>query len=283
MVNIKEISSFELPGLDVYARLGERELLKYYEPHGGLFIAESPKVISRALDAEYEPVSMLVEKAMLRGETEDLVRRISEAVPPAQDFPVFAADESVLRQLTGFALTRGVLCAMKRKPLPQLYELCRNSHRIAVLENVTNPTNVGAIFRSAAAMGIEAVLLTSDSADPLYRRAVRVSMGTVFRIPWTMIDKDLCWTGELKKLGYTTCAMALEDDARSIDDPSLKEASRLAVVLGTEGDGLAAATISECDYQVIIPMAEGVDSLNVAAASAVAFWELGGHRKRRLI
>ena len=277
MLQITEINDLNDPRLDVYTGLGERELLKYYEPHGGLFIAESPNVIERALSAGYIPVSVLVEKKLLRGRTMELIQQLKEmsSDETTQVLPVFTADEAVLRKLTGFPLTRGLLCAMQRRPLPSLRALSEKAGRIAVLENVMNPTNVGAIFRSAAAMQMDAVLLTKGSADPLYRRAIRVSMGTVFQIPWTIIPDDCDWLAELKALGFTTCAMALRKEALRIDDPLLKSAARLAVILGTEGDGLSAPVIEGCDYQVIIPMAEGIDSLNVAAASAVAFWELG--------
>ncbi len=267
-----EVNNLELPELAVYARLSERELLTCFEPLAGMFVAESPKVIARALAAGYAPVSALVEKRLLYGETKELIDAITARDPA---FPVYAAEEAVFHQLTGFQLTRGILCAMRRRPLPGISELCGGLHRIAVLEHVMNPTNVGAIFRSAAAMRMEAVVLTRGSADPLYRRAARVSMGTVFQIPWTFAGKEEDWHGTLKRLGFSTCAMALTPGARRIDDPALKHLERLAVVLGTEGDGLSPSTIAACDEQVIIPMTEGIDSLNVAAASAVAFWELG--------
>lgn len=268
MANIIEITDFSAPELDIYARLNEAQLLHYYEPHGGLFIAESPLVIGRALDAGYEPVSLLLEKKHVDHQAKDLIERCG-------NIPVYVSELDVLTKLTGFQLTRGALCAMKRKELPSVRELCHDKTRIAVLENVMNPTNIGAIFRSAAALNMEAVLLTSGSSNPLYRRASRVAMGTVFQIPWTYID-DL---NELKELGFKTAAMALCKESVSIDDPELMAEEKLAIVLGTEGEGLAKSTIASCDYTVMIPMSHGVDSLNVAAASAVAFWQLGknGH------
>lgn len=276
MSNIIEITNFSAPELDVYARLSEAQLVHYYEPAPGIFITESPKVIERALNAGYEPISMLVEKKHIDGEARDLISRVG-------DIPVYTAEFNVLTQLTGFQLTRGMLCAMKRKHHSTAVELCKNAHRIAILENVMNPTNVGAIFRSAAALGMDAVLLTPASSDPLYRRASRVSMGTVFQIPWTYLgtkgDEASAWPSPgislLKELGFKTVAMALCEDSVSIDHPDLLAEDKLAIILGTEGDGLAACTISDCDYTVKIPMAHDVDSLNVAAASAVAFWELG--------
>ena len=276
MSNIIEITDFSAPELDVYARLSEAQLVHYYEPSPGIFITESPKVIERALNAGYEPISMLVEKKHITGEARDLIARVG-------DIPVYTAEFDILTQLTGFQLTRGTLCAMKRKPHSTVVDLCKNARRIAVLENVMNPTNVGAIFRSAAALGMDAILLTPASSDPLYRRASRVSMGTVFQIPWTYLgtkdDKISAWPSPgislLKELGFKTVAMALCEDSVSIDHPDLLKEDKLAIILGTEGDGLAACTISDCDYTVKIPMAHDVDSLNVAAASAVAFWELG--------
>ena len=265
MSDIREITDFDAPELDVYARLSERELLRYDEPLSGLFIAESPKVIARALDAGYEPVSLLLERRHVEGEAKDIVARC--------DVPVYVAPLDVLTRLVGFQLTRGVLCAMRRKLEPTLEEVGADARRVVVLEDVMNPTNVGAIFRSAAALGMDAVLLTSACADPLYRRAARVSMGNVFFIPWTRVGED--WSARLRVLGFKTAAMALNDDAVSVSDPRLAAEPRLAVVLGTEGDGLAPRTIADCDYAVRIPMSRGVDSLNVAAASAVAFWELG--------
>lgn len=272
--NIIEITDFQAPELDVYARLSENQLLNRCEPEKGMFIAESPRVIERALDAGYRPVSCLVEKRHIEGEAKEIIRRCGEI----GNVPVYTAEFDVLTQLTGFKLTRGMLCAMRRPPLPEVRQICEGSRRIAILENVVNPTNVGAIFRSAAALGIDAVLLTYDSSDPLYRRAVRVSMGTVFQIPWTFFEKD-AWPEKgirlLRELGFRTAAMALRDDSVSIDNPQLLAEEKLAVILGAEGDGLAFSTIADCDYTVRIPMSHSVDSLNVAAASAVAFWELG--------
>lgn len=272
--NIIEITDFQAPELDVYARLSENQLLNRCEPEKGMFIAESPRVIERALDAGYRPVSCLVEKRHIEGEAKEIIRRCGEI----GNVPVYTAEFDVLTQLTGFKLTRGMLCAMRRPPLPEVRQICEGSRRIAILENVVNPTNVGAIFRSAAALGIDAVLLTPDSSNPLYRRAVRVSMGTVFQIPWTFFEKD-AWPEKgirlLRELGFRTAAMALCDDSVSIDNPQLLAEEKLAVILGAEGDGLAFSTIADCDYTVRIPMSRGVDSLNVAAASAVAFWELG--------
>ena len=272
--DIIEITDFQAPELDVYARLSENQLLNRCEPEKGMFIAESPRVIERALDAGYRPVSCLVEKRHIEGEAKEIIRRCGEI----GNVPVYTAEFDVLTQLTGFKLTRGMLCAMYRTPLPEVQAVCSGASWIAILENVVNPTNVGAIFRSAAALGIDAVLLTYDSSDPLYRRAVRVSMGTVFQIPWTFFEKD-AWPEKgirlLRELGFRTAAMALCDDSVSIDNPQLRAEEKLAVILGTEGDGLASSTIADCDYTVRIPMSRGVDSLNVAAASAVAFWELG--------
>ena len=264
MPNILEIKDFSAPELDVYARLSEAQLSHYYEPNGGLFIAESPKVIERALDADCVPVSLLLEPKHITGEAAEIIARCG-------DIPVYTAELDVLTQLTGFQLTRGVLCVMHRPALPSVEDVCAGARRIAVLENVMNPTNIGAIFRSAAALNMDAVLLTPACSNPLYRRASRVSMGTVFQVPWTyMEDIHL-----LHELGFKTAAMALCDDSVSIDDPQLHCEKKLAIVLGTEGDGLATSTIADCDYTVKIPMSHGVDSLNVAAASAVAFWELG--------
>lgn len=273
MPNIIEITDFSAPELDIYARLSEAQLLHYYEPKGGLFIAESPKVIERALDAGCEPVSLLLEPKHITGEAAGIIARCG-------DIPVYTAELPVLTQLTGFQLTRGVLCVMHRPALPSIEDVCKDARRIAILESVMNPTNIGAIFRSAAALNIDAILLTPACSNPLYRRASRVSMGTVFQIPWTYFDdKKAPWPEDgmklLKNLGFKTAAMALCDDSVSIDDPHLHAEEKLAIVLGTEGDGLAASTISDCDYTVKIPMTHGVDSLNVAAASAVAFWELG--------
>ena len=272
MANIIEITDFESAELDVYARYSEVQLLRIHEPKPGIFIAESPKVIERALDAGYEPISMLVEHRHIETQAKGLITRCG-------DIPVYTAEYEVLTKLTGFALTRGMLCAMKRRVLPTVAEVCQKAHRIAVLENVVNPTNVGAIFRSAAALHMDAVLLTPGCSNPLYRRAMRVSMGTVFQVPWTIFPEKEKWPEDgmacLQKLGFKTAAMALRDDSVSIDDAGLMAEDKLAVVLGTEGDGLGGTTIADCDYTVCIPMAHGVDSLNVAAASAVAFWQLG--------
>ena len=265
MSNIIEITDYEAPELDVYARLTEAQLLNRFEPKKGMFIAESPKVIQRALDAGCIPVSILVERSRIQGESLEVIERCG-------DIPVYTADLDVLTKLTGYQLTRGLLCAMRRPQLPKVEDILKNVRRVAVLENIQNPTNVGAIFRSAAALGMEAVLLTPACSNPLYRRSCRVSMGTVFQVPWTYLDEN--WTEGLKNLGFKTAAMALSDDSVSIDDPRLLAEEKLAVVLGSEGDGLAETTIAQCDYTVKIPMAHGVDSLNVAAASAVAFWEL---------
>ena len=272
MPNVIEISDFNAPELDVYARLTEAQLINRRCPEEGLFIAESPNVIERALDAGYEPVSLLMERKHVTGQAAHVVERCGSV-------PVFTAEPAVLTQLTGFALTRGVLCAMRRRRLPSLESVCSDARRIAVPENIMNPTNLGALFRSAAALGMDAVLLTPGCCDPLYRRAVRVSMGTVFQIPWTYIGEDVSeWPHpgmeRLKKLGFRTAAMALETESISVTDPCLQAEERLAVVLGTEGDGLAKTTLAGCDYTVMIPMYHGVDSLNVAAAAAVAFWEL---------
>ena len=274
MPQVIEIADLAAPELEVYARLTEGQLKNRAEPEKGLFIAESPKVIDRALDAGYEPVSLLMERKHVDGQARDIVARCG-------DVPVYTSELSVLKELTGFPLTRGVLCAMRRRPLPTAEEVCAGARRIAVLEEVVNPTNVGAIFRSAAALGMDAVLLTPGSCDPLYRRAVRVSMGTVFQIPWAFLGEvvgDWPHPGmdRLRALGFRTAAMALEDDSVPIDDPALAAEEKLALILGTEGEGLAARTIADCDYTARIPMSHSVDSLNVAAASAVAFWQLGG-------
>lgn len=269
MSNIIEITNFNAPELDIYARLTENQLLNRHEPDKGIFIAESPKVIERALTAGYEPISMLLEKKHIEGEARDIVASVGE-------IPIYTAEFDILTQLTGFALTRGALCAMRRPALPLVEDVCRDARRIAVLENVMNPTNVGAIFRSAAALGIDAVLLTSACSNPLYRRAIRVSMGTVFQISWTFIDCEAnSYISVLRELGFKTAAMALCEDSVNIDDEELMSEEKLAIILGTEGEGLMDKTIADCDYTVCIPMAHGVDSLNVAAASAVAFWQLG--------
>ncbi len=317
MAQMIEITDFDAPELDVYARLTENQLINRHEPEKGMFIAESPKVIERALDAGYMPVSILTEKRHIEGEGQKILARCGE-------IPVYTAEFDVLTKLTGFQLTRGMLCAMYRQPLPSVQSVCKGAKRIAVLENVVNPTNVGAIFRSAAALGMDAVLLTTGCSNPLYRRAIRVSMGTVFQVPWTYLGEETKpetvrnpdseeekepgtgiernpdpeeekepgtgiernseqeekadsgnWQKQLHELGFHTVAMALKEDSLSIDDPKLMNEDKLAIVLGTEGDGLAPETIAACDDTVCIPMAHGVDSLNVAAASAVAFWQLG--------
>ena len=317
MAQMIEITDFDAPELDVYARLTENQLINRHEPEKGMFIAESPKVIERALDAGYMPVSILMEKQHIEGEGQKILARCGE-------IPVYTAEFDVLTKLTGFQLTRGMLCAMYRQPLPSVQSVCKGAKRIAVLENVVNPTNVGAIFRSAAALGMDAVLLTTGCSNPLYRRAIRVSMGTVFQVPWTYLGEETKpetvrnpeseeekepgtgiernsepeeekesgtgiernsepeekadsgnWQKQLHELGFHTVAMALKEDSLSIDDPKLMNEDKLAIVLGTEGDGLAPETIAACDDTVCIPMAHGVDSLNVAAASAVAFWQLG--------
>lgn len=267
MANIIEITDFNSPQLDIYARMSEGQLLNRHEPEKGIFIAESPKVVERALDAGCEPISMLVEHKHIDGEAKPIIDRCGEV-------PVYTAPFEVLTRLTGFKLTRGMLCAMHRPQLPNVSEVCSKARRIAVLENVMNPTNVGAIFRSAAALNMDAVLLTHGCSNPLYRRAIRVSMGTVFQIPWTFLDKEK-GVSELKELGFKTAAMALTDYSVSIDNEELLAEEKLAIVLGTEGDGLAKETIADCDYTVKIPMSHGVDSLNVAVASAVAFWQIG--------
>ncbi len=271
MPNIIEINDFTAPELDVYARLTERQLM-HPQKDRGLFIAESPTVIDRALDAGYEPVSLLMEHRHVDGQASGVIARCGEV-------PVYVSTLDILTQLTGFALTRGVLCAMVRRPLPATEKVCAGARRIAVLENVMNPTNIGAIFRSAAALNVDAVLLTPACCDPLYRRSVRVSMGTVFQIPWTYLGSEPSdWPERgmevLKKAGFATAALALREDSVGIDDLDLMSEQKLALILGTEGEGLADDTIADCDYTVRIPMSHGVDSLNVAAASAVAFWQL---------
>ena len=267
-----KITDLRDPRLDIYARLSEVQLLRYAEPAPGIFIGESPKVIRRALVAGYKPISFLVADS-------DLDREALEILEQWQGIPVYTAEEAVLRKLTGFAMTRGMLCGMQRKALPAVEDICRDARRIAILENVVNPTNVGAIFRSAAALNMDAVLLTPACSDPLYRRAIRVSMGTVFQIPWTYIgEKAVDWPNDmeqLRQMGFQTVAMALREDSLGIDDKRLHAVDKLAILLGTEGEGLADETLAQCDYTVCIPMSHGVDSLNVAAASAVAFYELG--------
>ena len=273
MPNIIPITDYEAPELDVFARLNEREICPRDQREDGLFIAESPNVIHRALDAGFTPVSLLMEERHIRGQAREIVERCG-------DVPLYTAPLEILTQLTGFKLTRGVLCAMRRKTERTMEEVCAGARRIAVLEDIQNPTNLGAVFRSAAALGMEGVLLTPACTDPLYRRCVRVSMGTVFQVPWARITRELDqWPSpgleRLREQGFQTVAMALREDAVTIDDPALMEADRLAIVLGTEGDGLCQDTIARCDWTARIPMFNGVDSLNVAAASAVAFWQLG--------
>lgn len=272
MSNIIEITEFDAPELDIFARLTEAQLRNRREQEKGIFIAESPKVIERALNAGYEPVSLLMEHKHITGQAREIISRCG-------DVPVYTAERELLAGLTGFELTRGVLCAMRRRSLPEAEELCADAKRIAVLESIVDPTNVGAIFRSAAALNIDAVLVTPTCCDPLYRRVVRVSMGTVFQVPWTRIgstpsDWPQAGIERLQRLGFKTAAMALSDNSVSIDDRQLMAEEKLAIVLGTEGDGLSPHTIARCDYTVRIPMSHEVDSLNVAAASAVAFWQL---------
>lgn len=278
MPNLIEITNLNIPELDVYARLSEVQLLRYNEPDLGLFICESPKVIARALDAGYTPISILVEDKEIKDEVLNIIEHCETIYP---NIPVYTADYETLAQLTGFNLTRGMLCAMKRNALPSVKDIVKNARRIAVMEDVVNPTNVGAIFRSAAALNMDAILLTPACSNPLYRRAARVSMGTVFQAPWTFFeygpseDSQNSYVTELKKLGFKTVAFALRDDSIAIDDPILASEEKLAIILGTEGEGLQNSTLAACDYTVKIPMSHGVDSLNVAAASAIAFWELG--------
>jgi tRNA G18 (ribose-2'-O)-methylase SpoU len=268
MSNIIEINNNSTDVLQIFALLSEPQLLHYFEPEPGLFIAESPKVIERALNAGYEPFSLLMEH-------KDITGQMKELLPRCGDVPVYTADFDELTAVTGFKLIRGALCAFRRKTVPTAEELCKSARRIAVLENVVNPTNIGAIFRSAAALNMDAVLLTPTCCDPLYRRSSRVSMGTVFQVPWTYLADDQDYPQQLRDMGFRTAAMALSDNSISIDSPELADIGKLAIVLGTEGEGLAEKTVADCDYTVKIPMTHGVDSLNVAAASAVAFWQLG--------
>ena len=273
MPNIIEITDFHAPELDPYARLTQNQLRNRLEPEKGIFIAESPKVIDRALDAGYKPVSLLMERKQITGPAAGILSRCGDA-------PVYTADREMLAELTGFELTRGVLCAFRRPAPRPVEELCKNARRVAVLEGIVDSTNVGAIFRSAAALNMDAVLINPSCCDPLCRRAVRVNMGTVFQVPWGQLGETPAdWPEKgmdiLHSLGFKTAAMALSDRSVSIDDEQLAKEPKLAIVLGTEGDGLAADTIASCDYTVKIPMSHGVDSLNVAAASAVAFWQLG--------
>lgn len=289
-MQLVRITDFDAPELDVYARLSEGQLLNRAEPEQGIFIAESPNVIMRALESGCRPLSFLVETRHI----ETQAAALAERFPVCEDVPVYTADLDVLVQLTGFPMTRGILCAMRRPALLSVEEICADAKCIVILEEVENPTNIGAIFRSAAALGVDGVLLTPGCSNPLYRRAARVSMGTVFQIPWTFIpekprkkrrrplgaaeETDRSWPAGcislLHSMGFATAAMALSEDSVPIDDPVLLSEKRLALVLGTEGDGLAAKTIAQCDYTVRIPMAHGVDSLNVAAAGAVAFYQL---------
>lgn len=277
MSNIIKIMDLNIPELDVYARLSEVQLLRYNEPNLGLFICESPKVIFRALDAGYTPISILVEEKEICGEVLEIIERCEKL---QENLPVYTADYETLSQLTGFNLTRGMLCCMKRNTLRSVEEIIKNARRVAIMEDVVNPTNVGAIFRSAAALNMDAILLTPACSNPLYRRAARVSMGTVFQAPWTYFShgpseiSSESYVTELKKHGFKTVAFALKDDSISIDDPRLASEDKLAIILGTEGEGLQDSTLKACDYTVKIPMSHGVDSLNVAAASAIAFWEL---------
>ena len=266
MSNIINITDFSAPQLDFYARLSEKQLMHYCEPDTGLFIAESPKVIERALNAGHSAVSFMVEDKHIDTQAKELIERCG-------DVPVYTAPFDVLTQLTGFELTRGMLACMRRKELPPIAKICKDTRRVVVMDRVMNPTNVGAIFRNAAALCMDAVLLTKGCSDPLYRRASRVSMGTVFQIPWTFVEDN--WQEQLKEIGFKTVAMALKEDTLDIDNPQLMAEEKLAIILGTEGDGLADTTIENCDYTVKIPMTHGVDSLNVAAASAVALWQLG--------
>ena len=268
---IHEITDLTAPELDIYARLTQAQLRNRLEPEKGLFIAESPKVIERALADGYEPISFLLEE-------EDVLGQMAHILAKYESVPVYTSTEDVLLGITGFKLTRGALCAMRRRKLPEIQQVVRDARRIVVLENVMNPTNVGAIFRSAAALGMDAVLLTRGCSDPLYRRAIRVSMGTVFQIPWAFLDEQMLWPEDgiafLREQGFKNVAMALRNDTVNIDDPVLQKEEKLAIILGTEGEGLLTETIDGCDYTVKISMSHGVDSLNVAAASAVAFWEL---------
>ncbi len=271
MADIREITDFSAPELDIFARLKESRLTNWECEERGIFIAESPKVIGRAMAAGYEPVSFLMERRHVESQGKALLEQCA-------DVPVFTAEEPVLAQMTGFHLTRGMLCAMKRRELPTVEQACAGARRIVVLERVMNPTNMGAIFRSAAALGMDAVLLTPECSDPLYRRCTRVSMGTVFQIPWTYLPEGN-WTDKLHELGFRTAAMALREDSVRLGDPRLLAEERLAIAMGTEGDGLADSSIEGCDYTVCIPMSHGVDSLNVAAASAVAFYQLGQRKE----
>lgn len=296
MITIIPVSGPGLPDLEIFTHLNEAQLLHYYEPNYGLFIAESPNAVERALISGYEPVCALMEERC----TDTLGAGILEQLQQRREtIPVYTSTLKILTQITGYNLTRGILCAFRRRALPAVEEICQNASRIAVLENIENPTNVGAIVRSAAALGMDAVLFTPGCADPLQRRAIRVSVGTVFQIPWTFLGqtkKTYSWVREdcaemniygfdeqswpqrgmqqLNRLGFRTAAMCLDENSISVDDERLAAEPKLAVILGNEGDGLAKTTIASCDYTVKIPMAHGVDSLNVAAASAVIFWQL---------
>ena len=272
MAAIIEITDWALPELEVFAHLTEAQLRNRLDPEQGLFIAESPKVIEKALDAGCQPVSFLMERRHIDGQGSGLLARCGGV-------PVYTGDRELLAELTGFALTRGILCAMRRPALPEVSALCASARRLAVLDGIVDPANVGAIFRSAAALGMDGVLLTPSCCDPLYRRAARVSMGAVFQIPWCRLEREHAdWPSLLREQGFKTAALALRDDALPIDAPALARESRLALVLGTEGDGLSEPVIQGCDYTVLIPMSHGVNSLNVAMASAEAFWQLGRRR-----
>ena len=268
MSNIIEINDSLKKELDIFSSMSEPQLLHYFEPDPGLFVAESPKVIQRALNAGYEPYALLMERRDIDGQMKELIPLVREA-------PIYTSDIDKITAATGFKLIRGALCAFRRSSLPKAEDVCRDARRVAVLENVVNPTNIGAIFRSAAALNMDAVLLTPACSDPFYRRSSRVSMGTVFQIPWTYLTSNINYPQQLREMGFRTAAMALSNDSVSIDSPKLADIQKLAVVLGTEGEGLADKTVADCDYTVKIPMSHGVDSLNVAAASAVAFWQLG--------
>ncbi len=278
MQRIIQITDIHDQVLDIYTRLNETQLLHFHEPNPGIFIAESPKVIFRALDAGYTPISILMEEKQIQTQGKELIERCT-------DIPIYVADSEILAQIKGFQLTRGALCAMRRIELPSVNDVCQKAERIAILEDIVNPTNIGAIFRSAAALKIDGIILTNACADPLYRRAIRVSMGTVFQIPWTIWKKN--WTingiAALRKMGFSTVALALDKKAIPITDQKLQHLKKIAMVFGTEGNGLTMQTIANCDYVVKIPMAEGVDSLNVAAASAVAFWELSMEKQKKFL
>ncbi len=276
-----KIDRLDLPELQVYTTSAEVQLLRLNEPDPGVFLAESPNVIARAMDAGYLPLSFLAEEKYTEG-TSAHAQAVRAVLGRFPDLPVYAGEGALLQELTGFHLTSGLVCAMKRRPLPSFEEVCRDAGRLVLLENITNPANVGAIFRSAAALNMDGILLTRACSDPLYRRAIRVSMGTVFQIPWTIFGKRLSYPDgvfqQLGAMGYRSAAMVLDEDSIRLEDPRLREEEKLVVVLGAEGDGLKRDTIAHCDYRISIPMSHGVDSLNVAAAGAIAFWQLG--RKR---